>query len=309
NFQELATTIRSFVEGRILYTLIDGDEEVDIRLSSQKKNIDDIQNILDLYTSNEQQYLVPIASIVDVEETIKPSNISRVNFKRSTKVYADFVEDPPYTPLEVASMLETNVFPGLIRESPSTNLVFRGEVEDSRQSQGDFSMSIVLALMLIYILLVFLFNSLSVPFLIALIIPFGTVGVIVAFLAHGIVQYGFFAVVGTLGMTGVVINDAIVLLNKLENDIDTKVPILQNFAHVAEVCATRLRPIILTTLTTIAGIFPTAYGIAGYDSMLAEMMLAMGWGLLFGTMITLVLVPCVYVIYMHASQWSKKWVM
>ena len=125
-----------------------------------------------------------------------------------------------------------------------------------------------------------------------------------AFMAHGMLTYGFFAVVGTLGMTGVVINDAIVMIDLLESEVNKSMPL--DFAHVSRVCTTRLRPIILTSLTTVAGIFPTAYGIAGYDSILAEMMLAMGWGLIFGTLITLVLVPCLYVAYFQIVQrWNR----
>ncbi|MBT7767294.1 MAG: efflux RND transporter permease subunit, partial [Bdellovibrionales bacterium] len=63
---------------------------------------------------------------------------------------------------------------------------------------------------------------------------------------------------------------------------------------IAQAASTRLRPVLLTTFTTVVGVLPTAYGLAGYDSMLAEMMLAMGWGLAFGTVITLILVPCLY---------------
>ncbi|MFW5863028.1 MAG: hypothetical protein ACOCWZ_12350, partial [Spirochaetota bacterium] len=65
-------------------------------------------------------------------------------------------------------------------------------------------------------------------------------------------------------------------------------------ALIASISATRLRAVLLTTVTTVAGLFPTAYGIAGYDSMLAEMMLALSWGLIFGSVITLMLVPSIF---------------
>ena len=63
---------------------------------------------------------------------------------------------------------------------------------------------------------------------------------------------------------------------------------------IARVAQTRLKAVILTTLTTVAGVLPTAYGLAGYDAMLSEMMLALAWGLLFGTVITLLLIPCLF---------------
>ena len=97
-------------------------------------------------------------------------------------------------------------------------------------------------------------------------------------------------------MAGVVVNDAIVMIDLLEAEFrdDQESDLLQ---IISKLSSTRLRAVSLTTITTVAGIFPTAYGLAGYDSMLGEMMLAMGWGLLFATLITLILVPTIYSFY------------
>ena len=87
-------------------------------------------------------------------------------------------------------------------------------------------------------------------------------------------------------MIGVVINDGIVMLDRLDQTNKE-----QTIETIPAIAASRLRAIVLTTLTTVIGVFPTAYGILGYDPMLADMMLALAWGLVFGTLITLVLVP------------------
>ena len=126
-----------------------------------------------------------------------------------------------------------------------------------------------------------------------LAIPFGIVGVILAFWLHGQTLFGFFAAIGALGMAGVVINDAIIMLTKLDQELDEQA-VASSDEKIARVAQTRLKAVVLTTLTTVAGVLPTAYGFAGYDAMLAEMMLAMAWGLLFGSLITLLLVPCLY---------------
>jgi multidrug efflux pump subunit AcrB len=106
--------------------------------------------------------------------------------------------------------------------------------------------------------------------------------------------YGFFGIVGALGLSGVVVNDTIILLNKLDGSYSGFKDIFSTRAEIAQITSTRLRAVVLTTLTTVAGLIPTAYGFTGYDSMLAEMMLALAWGLVFGTLITLVLIPSVY---------------
>ena len=84
------------------------------------------------------------------------------------------------------------------------------------------------------------------------------------------------------------------MLVKLDSDFDQTLSKGSINSQVAHIAKTRLRAVVLTTLTTVAGIIPTAYGWAGYDSMLAQMMLALCWGLIFGTTLTLILIPCVY---------------
>lgn len=294
NYDQLAETLRAYVEGDILYTLNDGDEEVDVRFTSRDDNKENIEKLLNLTVANSDNYLVPIRKLVKVTDRVKPSTIQRVNYKRASTLYADISNDVDQTPLEIANFVEEHIFPRVLTGRPSTNLIFRGEVEDSKESLSDFSISIYLALGLIYLILVFLFDSIWTPFLIAAIIPFGVIGTVLAFWLHGMTQYGFFAVVGTLGMIGVVINDSIVLVDRLDEKLKNKDNL---FSDIASITSTRLRAVVITTVTTVVGLFPTAYGLGGYDSMLAEMMLAMGWGLLVGMFITLLLVPCLYSFY------------
>ncbi len=201
---------------------------------------------------------------------------------------------PVKTPLEIAEHYETEVFPRILSRFPSVTLFFDGEVKDTRESTGEFKAAVLMTVFLIYIILALLFNSLFKPLIIMLSIPIGVVGVILAFYLHGITLYGFFALIGILGLSGVIVNDSIIMLVKLEDNIGLTGGVKPTAAAIAETSQTRLRAVLLTTLTTAAGLFPTAYGVAGYDSMLAEMMLAMGWGIIFGTAITLVVIPSVY---------------
>ena len=92
-------------------------------------------------------------------------------------------------------------------------------------------------------------------------------------------------------MIGVIVNDAIVMIDKLNASNPTSIEDILN------VSASRIRAILMTTVTTVVGILPTAYGFFGHDSMLSEMMLVMGWGLAFATFVTLVLVPTLYLTF------------
>lgn len=286
--EKVTSSLRSFVEGSILYSVNKGDEEVDVRLSVPDKDKNDLSELLNLRVENKSGQLILLNKIVDIEEVKRPVNISRTNYKRTTMIYANQNEKLKITPLQVAEKLENEVFPKIIKEFPTTILKFRGEIEDSRESQGEFRGSVIMVIILIYLILVLMFDSLTKPFLVLAVVPFGLSGIVYVLVAHGMSVYGFFAAIGALGMIGVVINDSIVMIDMFENNHD------RSLKAIADISASRLRPVLVTTLTTVVGILPTAYGLAGYDSMLAEMMLTMGWGLAIGTAFTLVLIPCLY---------------
>ncbi len=294
---KVTSSLRSFVEGSILYSINKGDEEVDVRLSVPDSVKTDLLELLNLRVENKQGQLIYLKKIVEIKEVVRPVNIKRNNYKRATMVYADFKDGADKTPLEIAEDMERELFPQLTNKCPTAILKFRGEVEDTRESQGEFRNSILIVIILIYAVLVVMFNSLLKPLLILLVVPFGLAGCALILMAHSMSVYGFFAVIGALGMIGVVVNDAIIMIDR----IDQKTAIGESFSYkaIAEVAASRFRPILLTTMTTVVGILPTAYGIAGHDSMLSEMMLAMGWGLAFGTLITLFLIPSLYTFLPH----------
>ncbi len=119
-------------------------------------------------------------------------------------------------------------------------------------------------------------------------------GVIIAFDLHS-EHIGFFALIGTIGLAGVVVNDSLVLVSRL-NTLKKEKPAANILAVVAEGTSDRLRAIILTSLTTVCGLLPLAYGIGGTDIWMAPMALALGYGIAFATPLTLVLIPCLYVI-------------
>jgi multidrug efflux pump subunit AcrB len=158
----------------------------------------------------------------------------------------------------------------------------------------NLSTTFLIAFLGIYFLLVLLFNSYTQPIFVVVAIPFGLVGVIIALALHG-EPLGFFALIGTIGLTGVVVNDSLVMVSHLNTLIKQR-PDANILEIVAEGASDRLRAIILTSLTTVSGLLPLAYGIGGTDEWMAPMALTLGYGILFATPLTLVLVPCLYVV-------------
>lgn len=139
-----------------------------------------------------------------------------------------------------------------------------------------------------------LFNSLMQPFLVLAVIPFGVTGVILAFGLHRIPMSSI-ALIGVLGLIGVLVNDSLVMVDHLNRRKKTRGKgDLLSLNEVAEGAKQRLRPIVITSVTTVAGLFPTAYGIAGSNPFITPMVMAMAWGILLGTFVTLLLLPCLY---------------
>ncbi|MBN1688053.1 MAG: efflux RND transporter permease subunit [Candidatus Omnitrophica bacterium] len=291
---DMGSTLRAALEGAILYEFPRGDEEMDVRLTTVDEAKDSMDKILAIPVENQGDYLVLLGKVVSVEEIESPNSIFRQDLKRTTLVDAGLDKKSRLTPLEAAEELEKKIFPEILAHYPTTTISFGGEVQDTRESKSDIGHAVTMVLFLIYVVLAILFNSIWKPLMIMLAIPFGIVGVVFAFWLHGKVLFGFYAAIGVLGLSGVVINDSIIMLTKLDKEYNNEKGDIHPHRQIADIAKTRLRAVTLTTLTTVAGLLPTAYGFAGYDAMLAEMMLALTWGLLFGTLITLVLIPSVF---------------
>ena len=291
NPANISSTLRTILNGKRLYTLFRNDEEIEVKLTVDDTYRQNIESVLSVPIPNNRNYLIPLRDLVSLQAIEAKSSIRRQNMKRSSFVYSDLKDNSSQSPLEIAEEFEQSIFPKLLADYPSSQIYFEGEVIDTRESKRDFLMSILAVLGLIYVVLAVLFDSVIKPLRIMLVIPFGAIGVALAFYFHGKVLFGFYAAIGTLGMLGVVVNDAIVMLNKLDR---SKQDEQDTTSFTAGVAKTRLRAIILTTLTTVVGVMPTAYGFGGTDAMLSDMMIALAWGLLFGTLVTLVLTPCFY---------------
>ena len=293
---EVANTLRASLEGLIPIRIRNFDEEMNVRVVLESESKKNIKQILKSQVQNNQGYLVSMEKLIKVEKDKSLDSISRVNFKRTTEVYADAEDDLKATPLEIAKLLEYNIFPAIRQACPTTRIEFGGEIKDSREAQSDLIKAICVSLVCIFMLLAIVFNSLIKPLIIIFSIPFGLIGIILAFWLHQKQIFGFFSAIGAIGLAGVIVNDAIIMVNKFDKYLQFKGNFNVN-KEIASLAKTRLKAIVLTTLTTVVGLFPTAYGIGGYDSFVSEMMLAMVWGLLFSTLITLVLIPALYSLY------------
>ena len=288
---DVAQNVRIAYDGEVVTSVRYGDEDVDFRVMLQEKARKRLEYLNELLIPNRQGRLIPLKEVAWLKTGSAPSDYRHYDGERTVTIEADVDQDIT-TPLVVTEAVFNHF--DLDRDWPSMQLGLGGEAFETEESMAGLFRALIIAVIAIYFLLVLLFNSLTQPFLVMTAIPFGITGVIVSFGLHG-EPFSFMAIMGIIGLSGVVVNDSLVLVNHI-NDLRRQRPTETIKALVAEGTADRLRAIILTTLTTVAALLPLAYGLGGTAVFMAPMALALGWGLFFATPLTLVLVPCLYVI-------------
>ncbi|MEQ8349838.1 MAG: efflux RND transporter permease subunit [Leptospiraceae bacterium] len=287
----IATTIRSAFDGAIATTVNEGEDEIEVRVRFPDRARSGEENLRDVYVSNNKGGLVPLSAVTDWgEPTPGYSMINRLNFRRVGKVQAN-VEKGTITSAAVNQKL-IEKFQDIESRYPGYTINYGGEEEDRNESLGNLAVLFGFAMLTIYMILASFFRSLILPVVVMSAIPFGLVGVILALLAHG-EPLSFMSLLGVVSLAGVVVSNTLVLVQFIINRRKEE-PDVHN--AVVRAGSMRFRPVLLTSLTTVLGLIPTVYGIGGEDAFVAPLALSFGYGLVFATFITLVLVPCLYLI-------------
>ena len=167
-----------------------------------------------------------------------------------------------------------------------------GEYEDTSESMRSLWVAFGFALALIFIILASQFKSLTQPFVIMSAIPFALIGVIISFYLHSI-PISFLAMIGVVGLTGVVVNDSIVLVDFINKARQRGMTSMEATVYGGK---RRFRAVILTSVTTVFGLMPLVYGIGGSDLFLRPAAMALAYGLAFSTILILLIVPAFYLI-------------
>ena len=288
---QVARTLRVAYEGREVGSVRWGREDVHLRVRLDADARRDSTQLGRLSIANAQGRLVRLGEVADFEVERGPARIHHFDTDRATKITSDVDEDV-VTPLQVVDRIRSEF--DLEADWPGMEFEFGGEAEETQESFRSLFIAFGVAVVAIYFLLMLLFESVTQPLTIMVAIPFGILAVIVTFALHGL-PLGFLAMLGLVGLTGVVVNDSLVLVSHL-NDLRREDPERDLRDVVSEAAANRLRPVTMTTLTTSCGLLPLAYGLGGSDPFLAPMALSLGMGLLLATPLTLLLVPCLVLV-------------
>ena len=302
DFASAGQTLRTALEGHPITELRDQGESFYIRVKYDERELSSLESLKQIRLREPFGRLIPLNQVAEVVETQSEPNRKKYNFQPALILQAE-VDETKTTSFEL-NRAAKKVVDKKISKHPSISYKLVGQQEATQESLASLFNAMTIAVFAILIILIALFRSFLISFLILSCIPLGLIGVSLAFFLHQR-PLSFFAMVGVVGLSGVVVNSAIILISYIEQ-LKKDNPSLPLIKVVAQASKLRLRPILITNLTTLGGLFPTAYGIAGYEPTLMPMTLALFWGLLAATLLTLVWIPCGFLIISEGRELSAK---
>lgn len=286
NVTDIGTTVRTAMGGLFVSDVTLDNKDVNLNVKFRDQDRANYQDLSQIPIMDRQGNLVPLSRIAKFKTQPGTPQIKRLDYKRSRTITASVDGIKMTSPKANAILQET--WGTLQAKYPEVSLVQGGENESTAESLQSLFDAMVLAMIGIFALMVFMFRSFLMPFVIMMTIPLGLIGFSVSFFFHQR-PVSFMALIGIIGLAGIIVNSGIVLVEFI--NVLRKEGKLSLDEILVQASGQRLRAVITTSLTTMAGLFPTAYGIGGADAMLIPMTMAMAWGLTTGTIFTLVFVP------------------
>lgn len=290
-FADVGRTVRYAFAGGRATSIKTTEEEVDVLVRLPESARHNLSTLDALVVENTQGDLVPLRRIATFEQAPGVSMIKHIDYQRAISVSAR-IDEKVTTSVEVNRRLQKD-FADISKRHPGYTVRYAGEDEDTKESMAGLFIAFGLAALAIYSILAVALNSLVHPITVMIAIPFGLIGVILAFYFHNL-ELSFMAMLGVVGLSGVVVNDSIVLVDFIDRYSRRRGE--SRLKGIIEAAQHRFRPVLLTTATTAVGLAPVAYGIGGLDPFLMPAAMALTWGLIFATVLTLVFIPCLYAI-------------
>lgn len=292
---DVAYSLEAGLAGIDLSEYREDDKLIPITLRTVASDREDLSKLdgLSIY-SRSSNTTVPLRQVADVSLAFEPGMIERRDRERTITLMGQLNEG--FTAADAIARLT----PELDAQAADWPDDFRyevgGESEESEESNAAIAAKLPVALMAIVMLLVFQFNSARRPVIILATIPLGLIGVSIGLLVARS-TFGFFTILGIIALSGIIINNAIVLIDRIKIEAEEfgKPP----RQAVIDACLQRLRPILLTTATTVLGMMPLWWG---GTAMFETMAVSMIFGLLFATLLTLLVVPVMYAVFFRVPK-------
>ena len=282
--ESVGRQVRNAFDGAIATRFARGDEEITVRVK-RVQEIAGVHVLKEIYLRSPEGRRVPLTEVVTVREEAGFSIIQRRDGLRTVSVTAD-IDDEITDLAAIVERLEAGVLPELARKH-GLRYAFKGQAEDRANSFADLKLGALVALVLIYIILAWVFESYARPLAVMAIIPFGIVGAVLGHMATGY-SLTIISMIGLLGLSGILVNDSIILVSQVvrrqrEGD---------SLAEAAVGASRdRFRAVLLTSLTTIGGLLPLLFEQSRQAQFLIPMAVTLVFGLAAATVLVLILVP------------------
>ena len=298
----LARQVRQAFYGEEVQKIQRGRDEVKVFLRYPKAERLSLNNLEQMNIRVGDDVEVPLGQVAHGQLSTGYSTIKRIDRKRSINITAD-IDLNKTNANEILEKFENNDLKSVLRDLPSVNYSFEGEQREQRETLSSLFKNFSLALFVVYGLLAIPFRSYLQPFIIMSAIPFGFTGAVIGHLIMGM-PLTVLSIIGIVALAGVVVNDGLVMvdfINRYRRE-ENKTVIEAALAAGPR----RFRPILLTSVTTFAGLFPLLIEKSVQAKFLVPMAISLAYGVLFATLITLLLVPTSYVIIHDFQNWIKK---
>jgi multidrug efflux pump subunit AcrB len=295
---DLGETIRNTYYGAEVMRLQRGRHEVKLMVrypQDERHSLADFQEIRVRTADGSER---PITELAEIDVRRGFSEINRVNQLRAITITAD-LDESETSPDLVIEGLKQDYIPGLLARYPGLSVRWEGQREQSQESVGSLVTGFAVALLMMFVLLVLQFRSYIQPLLILAIIPFGMIGAVWGHALLGI-PLTLFSMFGLVALAGVVVNDSIVLIDFINARVRAGEPIREALAEAGQ---RRFRPVVLTSMTTIAGLLPLLTEKSFQAQLLIPMAASLAFGLMLATALVLLLIPVFYMLYVNLIEW------
>ncbi|MEE8478481.1 MAG: efflux RND transporter permease subunit [Candidatus Neomarinimicrobiota bacterium] len=304
NIQTISMFVRSAFDGIKATEYRDADEEIDVIVKYNVSNRQSMEDVLNLRVINQMGQTVALRDIVKFEIKPGPTEIKRFDQKRTIMVTANI--DKNIITIDKVDIKLKGVFLNIEKQFPGVTVATGGQFEEFSNTFKNIGSLFILSLIIIFLILGTQFNSYTQPIIILTTVPFAMIGAMLGLLISGN-PFSIVSMFGFVALAGIVVNDAIVMISFVNNRRRGEhISANHYWKSIVDAGQLRLRPIILTSLTTTAGLLPMAFGIGGSSGMWAPLANVILFGLLISTVLTLFVIPCFLAILDDLKKNRKK---
>jgi multidrug efflux pump subunit AcrB len=298
---DLARQVRAGFYGEEVQRVQRGQDEVKVMVRFPRDERDSVGYLENMRIRTPDGGQVPFHAVAEVERTRSPTTIRRYDRERSVRVSAE-VDKENYEPGKITADILSKELPEVLASYPGVRHRLSGATQSQQEVTQDLVKGALFAVFLIYALMAIPLRSYSQPLIIMSVIPFGVIGALIGHLLLDI-PVSLMSFFGIIARAGVVVNDSLILVDFVNRERRLGVPLIQ---AVNDAARKRFRAILLTSLTTFFGLIPIVLETSLQAQIVIPMAASLAFGILFATVITLFLIPALYMILDDFAKWWKE---